>query len=181
MQLEALCYLNQIRALYNDGRYSDAFADWYLLPMAAAIWSCPTGQMRDMPLATFIRFCQNHGLLQVFDRPMWRTVQGGGREYVKKIAAQLDDIRLACPVRAVTRAADGLTVAHGGNPKIVGKNMLDLKDADGKHRVGEAIKDARELSRKIATFAPGTKATITLFREGKSRDVTFEVGRQPAA
>ncbi|WP_442896240.1 trypsin-like peptidase domain-containing protein [Bosea sp. MMO-172] len=46
---------------------------------------------------------------------------------------------------------------------------------------GEAIKDARELSRKIATFAPGAKATITLFREGKSRDVTFEVGRQPAA
>jgi predicted NAD/FAD-binding protein len=53
--------------------------------MAAAIWSCPTGQMRDMPLATFIRFCQNHGLLQVFDRPMWRTVQGGGREYVKRL------------------------------------------------------------------------------------------------
>src|SRR5574343_748369 len=96
------------------GRYSTAFSDWYLLPMAAAIWSCPTGQMRDMPLATFIRFCQNHGLLQVFDRPMWRTVQGGGREYVKKIAAQLDDIRLGCPVRAVTRAADGLTVAHDG-------------------------------------------------------------------
>ena len=46
---------------------------------------------------------------------------------------------------------------------------------------GEAIKDARELSRKIATFAPGTKTTITVFREGKSRDVTFEVGRQPAA
>lgn len=46
---------------------------------------------------------------------------------------------------------------------------------------GEAVKDARDLSRKIATFAPGTKTTITLFREGKSRDVTFEVGRQPAA
>jgi serine protease Do len=46
---------------------------------------------------------------------------------------------------------------------------------------GEAIKDARELSRKIATFAPGSKATITVYREGKSRDVTFEVGRQPAA
>ncbi len=46
---------------------------------------------------------------------------------------------------------------------------------------GEAIKDARELSRKIATFAPGTKTTITIYREGKSRDVTFEVGRQPAA
>src|SRR5574343_1666769 len=103
-----------LREFLSEGRYSAAFADWYLLPMAAAIWSCPTGQMLDMPLATFIRFCQNHGLLQVFDRPMWRTVRGGGREYVKKIAAQLDDIRLACPVRAVTRGASGLTVAHDG-------------------------------------------------------------------
>ena len=79
----------------KEGRYSDAFADWYLLPMAAAIWSCPTAQMRDMPLATFVRFCQNHGLLQIFDRPMWRTVRGGGREYVNKIAAQLDDLSAA--------------------------------------------------------------------------------------
>jgi predicted NAD/FAD-binding protein len=68
--------------------------------------------MLDTPLATFVRFCSNHGLLQVFDRPAWRTVQGGGREYVKKIAAQLDDIRLACPVRAVTREGGGLRVTH---------------------------------------------------------------------
>lgn len=46
---------------------------------------------------------------------------------------------------------------------------------------GDPVKDARDLSRKIAGFAPGTKATITLYREGRSRDVTFEVGRQPAA
>ncbi|MDP3637027.1 MAG: FAD-dependent oxidoreductase, partial [Azonexus sp.] len=101
-----------LRDFLTEGRYSSAFADWYLLPMAAAIWSCPTGQMRDMPLATFIRFCQNHGLLQVFDRPLWRTVKGGGREYVAKIAAQLDDIRLACPVSAVAREANGLRVTH---------------------------------------------------------------------
>jgi predicted NAD/FAD-binding protein len=54
--------------------------------MAAAIWSCPTGQMLDYPLVTFVRFCRNHGLLQVFDRPLWRTVQGGGRAYVEKLA-----------------------------------------------------------------------------------------------
>ena len=101
-----------LRDFLTEGRYSSAFADWYLLPMAAAIWSCPTGQMRDMPLATFIRFCQNHGLLQVFDRPLWRTVKGGGRDYVRKIAAQLDDIRLACPVSAVTRENGGLRVTH---------------------------------------------------------------------
>lgn len=96
----------------DAGRYSRAFADWYLLPMAAAIWSCPTGQMRAMPLATFIRFCHNHGLLQVFDRPLWRTVQGGGRAYVRQIAAQLHDIRLACPVHQVERKVDGLYVTH---------------------------------------------------------------------
>ena len=101
-----------LRDFLTAGRYSNAFADWYLLPMAAAIWSCPTGQMLDTPLATFVRFCQNHGLLQVFDRPAWRTVKGGGREYVWRIAEQLDDVRVACPVHAVTREADGLRVAH---------------------------------------------------------------------
>lgn len=103
-----------LRDFLVQGRYSNAFSDWYLLPMAAAIWSCPTGQMLDMPLATFIRFCHNHGLLQIFDRPLWRTVKGGGREYVNRIAAQLDDVRIACPVYSVVREADGLCVTHAG-------------------------------------------------------------------
>lgn len=103
-----------LRACLRQGDYSAEFCDWYLLPMAAAIWSCPTGQMLDMPLATFIRFCHNHGLLQVFDRPMWRTVKGGGREYVRRMAAQLDDIRLGCPVVAVRREGHDLTVLHAG-------------------------------------------------------------------
>lgn len=101
-----------LRDFLAEGRYSGAFSDWYLLPMAAAIWSCPTGQMLDMPLATFIRFCQNHGLLQVFDRPMWRTVKGGGRAYVRKIAMQLEDVRLACPVFAVTPDGNSVKLTH---------------------------------------------------------------------
>lgn len=101
-----------LRDYLEAGKYSSAFADWYLLPMAAAIWSCPTGQMLDMPMATFIRFCQNHGLLQVMDRPVWCTVKGGGREYVRKIAVELEDVRLACPVSAITREALGLRVTH---------------------------------------------------------------------
>ena len=108
---------NQPRSLRDFlvvGHYANSFCDWYLLPMAAAIWSCPTGQMLDMPLATFIRFCQNHGLLQVFDRPLWRTVKGGSRKYVNKIAAQLHDVRLACPVRAVTRRDRQVEVIHAG-------------------------------------------------------------------
>jgi predicted NAD/FAD-binding protein len=96
------------------GRYSSEFRDWYLLPMAAAIWSCPTRTMLDYPLATFVRFCHNHGLLQVFDRPQWMTVRGGGREYVRRILAQLDDVRLNTPVRHVFRDRDGAWVHTGG-------------------------------------------------------------------
>ena len=103
-----------LREFLVSGGYSHSFCDWYLLPMAAAIWSCPTGQMLDMPLVTFVRFCQNHGLLQVFDRPLWRTVKGGSREYVGKLAAPLRDVRLACPVHAVTRQGTKLQLAHAG-------------------------------------------------------------------
>lgn len=103
-----------LRGFLAAGRYSAEFADWYLLPMAAAIWSCPTAQMLDMPLGTFVRFCTNHGLLQVFDRPLWRTVQGGGRDYVQRMAAQIDDVRLSCPVVAVLRDERGLSVLHAG-------------------------------------------------------------------
>ena len=66
------------------GRYGLAFRDWYLLPMAAAIWSSPRSEMLDFPLPTFVRFCHNHGLLQIIDRPQWRTVAGGARTYVEK-------------------------------------------------------------------------------------------------
>ena len=90
------------------GRYGSAFRDWYLLPMASAIWSCPTRTMLDYPLATFARFCHNHGLLQIFDRPRWRTVAGGGREYVRRILEELDDVQVATPVLGVQRQPDGV-------------------------------------------------------------------------
>lgn len=123
-----------LRDFLVQGRYSKAFSDWYLLPMAAAIWSCPTGQMLDMPLATFIRFCHNHGLLQIFDRPLWRTVKGGGREYVNRIAARLDDVRIACPVYSVVRAADGLHVSHAGGTDRYDQVVLACH-SDQAHRI----------------------------------------------
>ena len=88
-------------------RYGEAFRRWYLLPMAAAIWSCPMTAMRTYPVSTFARFCHNHGLLQIADRPRWFTVRGGARQYVERIAARLADVRLAEPVRQVTRCAKG--------------------------------------------------------------------------
>lgn len=85
--------------------YSHAFRDWYLIPMAAAIWSCPTRSMMAYPLATFVRFCHNHGLLQVFDRPRWYTVRNGARSYVDKLVDGIGEVRVATPVLEVRREA----------------------------------------------------------------------------
>lgn len=87
----------------DERRYGRPFRDWYLLPMAAAIWSCPTEQMLAYPAQTLFRFCHNHGLLQIANRPPWRTVVGGGREYVRRLADHIDDVRLATPVTRVRR------------------------------------------------------------------------------
>jgi len=105
-------------------RYSNAFRDWYLLPMAAAIWSCPTGQMLDYPFATFVRFCRNHGLLQVNDRPQWRTVLGGGREYVQKLVAGIGTIRLNSPVKALHRNAKEVRLTVGNTTESFDQVVL---------------------------------------------------------
>lgn len=91
-------------------RFSAEFRDWYFLPMMACIWSCPTAQMLEFPVATMIRFCHNHGLIQVNDRPQWWTVPGGARRYVEKIVAGIADKRLNSPVHAIARDAQGVTV-----------------------------------------------------------------------
>lgn len=101
-------------AWLHKGGYGRAFRDWYLLPMSAAIWSCPTRQMLEYPAETFFRFCHNHGLLQLTRRPLWKSVAGGGREYVRRLAASIEDIRLACPVASVSRGAGGVQISASG-------------------------------------------------------------------
>ncbi len=89
----------------REQRFGAAFCDWYFMPMMACIWSCPTTQMLQFPVATMVRFCHNHGLLQVTGRPQWWTVQGGARHYVEKITAGIADKRLNTPVRRIAHLA----------------------------------------------------------------------------
>ena len=70
--------------------FGKPFRDWYFLPMIGAIWSCSVDQMLEFPIQTMARFCHNHGLLKIQDRPQWLTVQGGSREYVKRLVSALD-------------------------------------------------------------------------------------------
>ena len=90
--------------------FSQEFTQWYFLPMIGCIWSCPTDQMLQFPVATMVRFCHNHGLLQVTDRPQWWTVVGGAKHYVEKIVAGVADKRLNTPVQLVERMDGGVGV-----------------------------------------------------------------------
>ena len=87
--------------------FGPRFRDWYFLPMIGCIWSCPTEQMLRFPVATMIRFCHNHGLIQVSNRPQWHTVRGGSRHYVDKLLRGIPDARLNSPVRQVRRVPPG--------------------------------------------------------------------------
>lgn len=90
--------------------FSEAFKNWYFLPMMGCIWSCPTDQMLQFPVATMIRFCHNHGLIQVSNRPRWFTVKGGSKNYVQKIVGDVLDKRLNTPVSLIERDESGVRI-----------------------------------------------------------------------
>lgn len=95
--------------------YGDAFRDHCIIPMGAAIWSTSATEMLSFPADSFIRFFENHRLFH-FDKPLWRTVKGGSREYVKRLTAPFADrIRLGTAIAKIKRLNDAveLTDASG--------------------------------------------------------------------
>ena len=91
-------------------KFGSAFRHWYLLPMLGCIWSCPTDQMLQFPVATMVRFCHNHGLIQVVNRPQWFTVTGGAKHYVEKLLRHIPHTHLQTPVKRIERNDSGARV-----------------------------------------------------------------------
>ena len=128
------------------GIYGRAFRDWYLLPMAGAIWSCPTAMMLDYPARTFFAFCANHGLLQVRDRPQWRTVIGGACTYVDRLATEIGNIRVNTPVAAVLRRPGGAMLRlAGGDTQIFDVVVLACHSDQALRLLGDADAAEREV------------------------------------
>ncbi len=101
------------------GRYSAYFVDHFVAPVVACVWSCAPGTALDYPARYLFAFLSHHGMLAVTGSPPWRTVTGGSRSYVEKVAKDLHAVHTATPVRALARTADGVevrddadTVAH---------------------------------------------------------------------
>ncbi|MGI9221030.1 MAG: NAD(P)/FAD-dependent oxidoreductase [Woeseiaceae bacterium] len=101
---------------FADRNYGKAFLQQYLVPMAAAIWSAEPSRVLEMPTEFLFRFFRNHGLLQLNDRPTWRVIKGGSREYVRKlVAGHRDQIRLNTPVYEVRRRSPGVKIRSAGS------------------------------------------------------------------
>ncbi|MFT8776623.1 MAG: FAD-dependent oxidoreductase [Gluconacetobacter liquefaciens] len=98
-------------AYLRTGGYGSAFLQDHLYPMIASIWSCSPGQAGELPAAAFIRFCENHGLLKLAGRPLWRTVRGGSRAYVARLRTAFSgQVRKGEAVRAIRRDSAGVEV-----------------------------------------------------------------------
>lgn len=98
-------------------QFSEPFVQHYLLPMGAAIWSCPIGTFAQFPIRFIVDFYHNHGLLNVLRRPTWRVVEGGSRTYVEAMTRNFRDrIQLRTPIQSVRRLPDGVVVQPRGEP-----------------------------------------------------------------
>ena len=128
-------------------KYSDAFVADHLLPMGAAIWSCTSGMMLDFPVRSYMRFLENHKLLNFVDRPQWRTVTGGSREYVRRIVAALGPrSHKSTHITGLRRAQGGVVITIAGQGDVWFDKVILAAHADQSLAL---ITDASALEREI--------------------------------
>jgi predicted NAD/FAD-binding protein len=144
-------YLKQSQAspetlgeLLDRERFGQAMRDWYLLPMAASIWSSSVKDIKSFPADTFLAFCLNHRLLQIDNRPLWKTVLGGSRQYVNALLKGIKDTRLATPVTAITRKVNAVEVVSARGIEQFDAVIMACHAPDTL-----AILDANESERKV--------------------------------
>jgi len=131
----------------TDLGFSKPLRDDHLLPMCAAIWSLPRGTVESFPALSFLRFFDNHGLFTLTRRPKWRTVEGGSREYVARMAGEIgNDIRLGTGVARIERSADGVLVV----------------DCDGRAERFDEVVIAAHSDEALAMLAEPTEAEARL-------------------
>ena len=96
--------------------FSEEFIDNYIIPIGAAIWSTKPSNMLNIPAIFFIRFFENHGFLQILDRPKWWVIKGGSKQYVKKIISGFEkDIRLSTSVHTILRKEKSVIIKFGSD------------------------------------------------------------------
>lgn len=127
-------------------RYSDAFVHYYLLPMGAAIWSSSVSEMYDFPLYFFVRFCRNHGLLSVNDRPQWRVIEGGSQAYIKPLLGECyDKVELNSKIQSITRQDHKVSITVDGQMREFDHVILACHSDQALALLGDASTKEQEV------------------------------------
>ncbi|MFK7733750.1 MAG: NAD(P)/FAD-dependent oxidoreductase [Pseudomonadales bacterium] len=141
-------------------KYGTAFVRHYLAPMAAAIWSSSQQAVLDFPVLFFVRFFKNHGLLQIRNRPQWRTLTGGSSSYLEPITQPFKEhIRLSCPVRKITRNENKVTVLSDQFGEEEFDHVVVAAHAD---QALSVLGDASKAEQDILGAMPYSKNTVVL-------------------
>jgi predicted NAD/FAD-binding protein len=142
-------------------RFGSDFRELYLLPMGAAIWSCPTGAFNDFPIRFIAEFYRNHGLLDLRDRPQWRVIRGGSQSYVEAMTRGFRDrIRRSTPIAAVRRFADRVEVVpKRGEPEAFDHVVFACHSDQALKILGD---QATPTEREILSCFPYSRNTAVL-------------------
>lgn len=98
-----------------DGGFSPYFTAHFMTPLVSAVWSCDPSTALRYPARYLFTFLEHHGMLSVGGSPTWRTVRGGSREYVRRVAERVGEVRVSTPVRAIHRHPDGVEIRDDGD------------------------------------------------------------------
>lgn len=143
-------------------RFSAGFRDSYLIPMAAAVWSTPRVKMLDFPAAAFISFFENHRLIHN-ERPLWRTVSGGARNYLDRLLSPLgQSLRLGMPVKAIMRDPTGVTLWTGETPAHRYDHVVVATHSD---QALALLADPSQVEEKILSAIPYRPNRVVLHRD----------------
>lgn len=145
---------------YLDGAgFGRAFREDHLYPMAAAIWSTPALEIGNYPALSFVRFCENHGLLKFARRPIWRTVDGGSRTYVERLTASFRHrIRTRAPVKTIRRVNGAVEIkAAGVEPEWFDHVVIG---AHADQALGLLADQSQRETELLSAFAYGENETV---------------------
>lgn len=135
-----------LRDFLEDGRYSEYFIDRLIVPQVSAVWSADPEQMWSFPASFLATFFENHGVLQIRNRPTWRTIPGGSRRYVEALTSPFADrIRLGLPARRIRRLDAGVAVAHEDGEELFDEVVLSCHADEALAILAEPSRAEREV------------------------------------
>jgi predicted NAD/FAD-binding protein len=132
-------------------KLGDYFKNYYLFPMAGAIWSCPLELIKNYPAKTFLQFFYNHGLLTITNQPQWYTVEGGSKEYVKKISKSFNDKIISnCNIVKSEKSGEKIILTDNEGKNYEFDHVIFASHADQTYQIiSDKTKDEEEILSKV--------------------------------